>query len=120
MTFNVMSNNTMNSFENLLSKVSFWNVDLPKNPLNVDEDSGESDVLCELVRNQYLKRLHQTLLKNLDNTKCYQNISFDQILQCVDICIAKMEKQALRRCMIASIYRESMSNMVCSFASLLI
>lgn len=120
MTFDVVSKNMMNSFENLLSKVPFWNVDLPKNPLDVDEDSEELDVLCELVRNQYLKRLRQTLLNNLDNIKCYQNIPFYQIQQCVDICMAEMEKQALRRCMIASIYRECMSNMVCSLLSLLI
>lgn len=120
MTFNVVSNNMMNSFENLISKVPFWNVDLPKNLLNIDEDSEELDVLCELVRNQYLKRLRQTLLNNLDYVKCYQNIPFNQIQQCVGICMAEMEKQALRRCMIASIYRESMSNMVCNFASVLI
>lgn len=120
MTFNVVSNNMMNSFENLLSKESFWNVDLPENLLNVDGDSKELDVLCELVRNQYLKRLRQTLFNNVDNNKCYQNIPFDQIQQCIGICVAEMEKQALRRCMIASIYRESMSNMVCYFAPLFI
>lgn len=108
-----MSNSIINSFENLSSKLPLWNIDLPKSLLDMDEDLQELDVLCELVRNQYLKRLRQTLLNNLDDTKCYQNLPLYQIQKCVDLCMNEMEKQALRRCMIASIYRESMSNMVC-------
>jgi len=104
----------MNLFDNLPSKVPFWNVDLPKSPWDMDEDLEENlDVLCELVRNQYLKRLRQTLLDNLDVSKSLQKKHLYHIEECVDVCIAEMEKQALRRCMMASIYRECMSNMVC-------
>jgi len=115
MTLNVECNK-LNSFENLASKMKFWKVDLPESPLDMDEEASEDlDLLCELVRNHYLKRLRQTLLDNLDVTEDYQKTHFYHIQQCVDICMAEMEKRALRRCMIASIYRKSMSNMVCSF-----
>lgn len=105
--------NIMNSCENLTSKVSFWNIDLPKSPWDMDDDSDDLDVLCELVRNQYLKRLRQTLLDNLDVVEDYQKQHLNKIEDCVNICMAEMEKQALRRCMMASIYREAMSRMVC-------
>lgn len=107
--------NVMNSFENLSSKVQFWNVNLPKSPLDINEDSEDYDLLCELVRNQYLKRLRQTLIDNLNVTEEYQKEHPSCVQQCVDVCMAEMEKQALRRCMVASIYREGMSNMVCFF-----
>jgi len=106
----------LNSFENLSSKVQFWKIDLPENLLNIEEeDSEDLDLLCELVRNQYLKRLRQTLLDNLNITRGYQKTDLYHVQKCVDICLAEMEKQALRRCMVASIYRESMFNMVCCF-----
>lgn len=110
----------LNSFENLSSKVQFWKLDLPESLLDIDEeDTEELDLLCELVRNHYLKRLRQTLLDNLDATESYQKTHLRHIQQCVDICMAEMEKQALRRCMIASIYREGMSNMVCFLSTIL-
>ncbi|XP_026805059.1 uncharacterized protein LOC113548395 isoform X1 [Rhopalosiphum maidis] len=104
--------NVLNSFENISSKVSFWNIDLPKSPWDVDDDLEDLDVLCELVRNQYLKRLHQTLLNNLNVTNSYQKKPVNQIQHCIDICMVELEKQALRRCMIASIYREGMTNLI--------
>lgn len=105
----------MNSNENMSLNVPFWNVDLPKSPWDMDEDLEDLNLLSELVRNQYLKRLRQTLLDNLDITEGYQKKHLYQIQQSIDICMAEMEKQALRRCMIASIYREGMSKMVRSF-----
>lgn len=105
----------MDSYENLVSKVQFWNVNLPESPFDIDEDSEDLDLLCEMVRNQYLKRLRQTLIDNLDVTEDYQKKYPCTIQQCVDTCMTEMEKQALRRCMVASIYREAMSSMVCSF-----
>ncbi|XP_025194570.1 uncharacterized protein LOC112594137 [Melanaphis sacchari] len=111
MALNVESN-IFGSFENISSKVPFWNIDLPKSPWDVDDDLEDLDVLCELVRTQYLKHLHQTLLNNLDVTKSYKNKPLNQIQHCVDICMAELEKQALRRCMIASIYRKSMTNLI--------
>lgn len=113
MELNVKSH-LVNSHENMSSNVSFWNIDLPKSPLDMDEDLEDLNLLSELVRNQYLKHLRQTLLDNLDVTKGYQKKHLYQIQQSIDICMAEMEKQALRRCMIASIYREGMSKMVCS------
>lgn len=103
----------MSSFE-YSSKVPVWNVDLPESPWDVNGDTENLDVLCELVRNQYLKRLRQTLFDNLDVSKGYQKEHL-RIEQCVDICVAEMEKEALKRCMMASIYRESMSSMVSFF-----
>lgn len=114
MTLHIESNK-MDSYENLSSKVQLWNVNLPESPFDIDEDSEDLDLLCEMVRNQYLKRLRQTLIDNLDVTEDYQKKLPYKIQQCIDTCMAEMEKQALRRCMVASIYRESMSNMVCSF-----
>ncbi|XP_001949885.1 uncharacterized protein LOC100169414 [Acyrthosiphon pisum] len=102
----------LSSFGNSSSKIPFWNIDLPKSPWDVDDDLEDLDVLCELVRNQYLKRLHQTLLNNLDVTSSYKKKPLYQIQHCVDICMAELEKQALRRCMIASIYREGMTNLI--------
>lgn len=112
MAINVDSN-VLHSFENLSSRVQIWNIDLPKHALDIDEDSKNFDVLSELVRNRYLKSLRQTLLNNLDVTTDYKNNHLYQIQNCIDTCMVEMEKQALRQCMIASIYRESMSNLVC-------
>lgn len=107
----IVESNKMDPFENLSSKVPFWKVDLPKSPWDFDEDS--ENLLCDLVRNQYLKRLRQTLFDNLDvGPKGFQKSNLFKIQQCVDICMVEMEKQALRRCMVAHIYREAMTNMV--------
>lgn len=111
MVFDVESN-MMSSFENLSSKVPFWDVKLPQSPWDFSEDSKDLDVLCELVRNQYLKRLRQTLLDNLNVSEEYQKSDLYQTQQYVDLCMAEMEKQALRKCMVATLYREGMSNMV--------
>lgn len=100
------------------SNMPFWNIDLPKSPLDIDEDLEDLNLLTELVRNQYLKRLRQTLHDNLNVTEGYQRNHPYQMQQSIDICMAEMEKQALRRCMIASIYREGMSKMVCSSKNL--
>lgn len=110
MALNVES--VLSTFGNSSYEIPFWNIDLPKSPWDVDDDLEDLDVLCELVRNQYLKRLHQTLLNNLDVTSGYKKKPHYQIQHCVDICMAELEKQALRRCMIASIYREGMTNLV--------
>lgn len=114
MAINVDSN-ILSSFENISSKVPFCNIDfnLPKSPLDVDDDFEDLDtVLCELVRNQYLKRLHETLLNNLDVTSSYKKKPFNQIQHCVNLCMAELEKQALRRCMIAKMYCKGMTNMI--------
>jgi len=113
MALNIES--AISSFENLSSKNPFWKIDLPKSPWDLDDDVEDLDVLCEFVRNQYLKRLHQTLLNNLDVTSDYKKKPLYQIQHCVDLCMAELEKQALRRCMIASIYREGMTNLVCFY-----
>lgn len=110
-----------NLFENVSSKLSFWDIGFPKSQLELDDDSDddseELDVLSELVRNQYMKRLHQTLLDNLDVAKGYQKHHLNKIDQCVDVCMVEMEKQALRQCMVTRIYREAMTKMVCYFLS---
>lgn len=107
----------MNSlFENLSSKVLSWDINLPQSPWDFSEDSEDSEdlnVLCELVRNQYLKHLRQTLLDNLNVAEVYQQSNHCQAQQYVDICMAEMEKLALRKCMVARLYREGMSKMVC-------
>lgn len=107
----------MDTVENLAFKVPFWNVDLPENPWDIDDDDSENlDILCDMVRNQYLKHLRQTLFDNLDvGPKSYQQQNSLKIQKCVDFCITQMEKQALRRCMVAKIYREGMTSMVCFF-----
>lgn len=110
-----VESNIMNSFENSSSKVSFWDINLPQSPWDFSEDSKDLDLLCELVRNQYLKRLRQTLLDNLNVTEGYQKSHLCQAQQYVDKCMTEMEKQALRKCMVARLYCEGMSNMVCYF-----
>ncbi|XP_027853795.2 probable cyclin-dependent serine/threonine-protein kinase DDB_G0292550 isoform X2 [Aphis gossypii] len=114
MALNVDSN-VLSSFENISSKVPFCNIDfnLPKSPWDIDDDfEGFDTVLCELVRNQYLKRLHETLLNNLDVTSSYKKKPLNQIQHCINLCMAELEKQALRRCMIARIYRKGMTNLI--------
>lgn len=95
--------------EDYSSKVLFSIIDLPKSPLDMDADLEELDALCQLVRNRYLNRLRKTLLENVDECRKQHD---PRIQQCVNICMAEMEKQALRRCMLASIYRQHMSSMV--------
>lgn len=115
MALNVDSN-VFHSFENKSSTVPFCNIDLPKSPWDIDDDLEDLDtVLCELVRNQYLKRLHETLLNNLDVTNSYKKKPLNQIQHCVNLCMAELEKQALRQCMIARIYRKGMTNLVCFY-----
>lgn len=96
--------NGMISLDDYCSRVPI--VDLPNSPMDVDTDSEDLDSLCQLVRNHYLNRLRQTLIDNLD--KCGK-LHDSRIVQYVDICMAEMEKRALRRCMIASIYRQDMA-----------
>lgn len=108
-----MSVVTMPSFDNLSNIVQFENIDLPKNPLDVDQLWNDQDVLCDLVRDQYLRRLRETLVHNLRNSKCHQHINQQrQLEQCVDLCMVHMEKRALRQCMVASVYCQAMINMV--------
>lgn len=114
MTFdNVTNTMKMNTSEDLCAKAPSWILDLPKGPWDMDDESEDLDKLCELVRNQYLKHLRQTLLDNLDvSNDGFQKKYIHQIPQSVDKCLFEMEKKALRQCMIASIYREVMFNMV--------
>lgn len=106
MAVNFQSNG-MISFDDYFARVSI--ADLPNSPMDMDADLEDLESLCQLVRNHYLNRLRQTLLDNVD--KCGK-LHDSCIVQYVDICMAEMEKRALRRCMVASIYRQDMAIMV--------
>ncbi|XP_050428167.1 uncharacterized protein LOC126838091 [Adelges cooleyi] len=108
-----VESNILDSFMNLTSKNPIWKIELPYSPVDVDDDPENVDILCEMVRNQYLKHLRQILYDNLDvGPKGYQKECLYQIDQCVETCVTEMEKKALKRCLIASIYRETMSSMI--------
>lgn len=108
--------NVINSLENVSS---YLDMKFSKSCLDLgvdsDDDSEECVVLWELVRSRYMKRLNQTLLDNLDVTKGYQKQHLNKIDEAVDLCMVQMEKRALRDCMVARIYREEMTKMVCYF-----
>lgn len=111
-----VDSSSVDTFMDFASKNPIWKIELPYSPLDVDEDPENVDLLCEMVRNQYLKHLRQTLYDNLDvGPKRYQKDFLFQVDHCVNTCMTEMEKQALRKCLIASIYRKTMTEMV-SFA----
>ncbi|VVC41657.1 Hypothetical protein CINCED_3A006817 [Cinara cedri] len=99
----------MDSLEDYSSKVLFSVIDLPKSPMDFDSDFENLDALCQFVRNSYLNYLRKTLMENINECQKQHD---PHVLQCVDICMAEMEKIALKRCMLASIYRQDMSSMI--------
>lgn len=87
-----------------------WKLSLPATPMDMDAENVDFG-LCELVRDQYLKRLRQTVSQNL--CALIEDCNVDsRINSYIDVCVAEIEKEALRRCMVANLYREGMSRMV--------
>ncbi|XP_050532635.1 uncharacterized protein LOC126900755 isoform X2 [Daktulosphaira vitifoliae] len=108
-----IDSSSVEKFMDFSSKNPVWKIELPYSPIDVDEDPENVDFLCEMVRNQYLKHLRQTLYDNLDvEPKKFQKDCLFQVDHCVNTCMTEMEKQALRRCLIASIYRKNMTKMI--------
>lgn len=104
----------MASIPHLNSKAEFWK--LPENPWDLCDDFDNLDVLSDMIRDQYLRRLRKTLMDNLNvGPASYRENTFTEIQECVDVCMAEMEQQALRQCMAARIYSQGMKIMVCSF-----
>lgn len=89
---------------------TIWKLSLPETPMDMDAENVDFG-LCELVRNQYLKRLRETVSQNL--CALIEGCNVDsRIDNYIDVCVAEIEKDALRKCMVANLYREGMARVV--------
>lgn len=91
---------------------NLWNLELPATPNDMDAEIADFG-LCDLVREQYLKRLQQTLAHNLGAFIEGCHVDQAEIDSYIDTCMAEMEKTAIRNCMVAELYRRGMMRMVC-------
>jgi hypothetical protein len=92
-----------------------WNLDLPATPMDMDPEIMGFG-LCDMVRGEYLKRLHETLAQNLG--ALIQGCHVDQQIESyINTCMAEMEKNAIRNCMVANLYREGMARIVRFFST---
>lgn len=93
-----------------LPNASLWDLRLLATPAPININYG----FCDMVRGSYLAKLRETLMFNLSGNAMGDCVSTEDatVEMYVEKCLGEMEKNALRKCMVAEIYCEVMRKMV--------
>jgi hypothetical protein len=96
-----------------LPYASVWDLGLPATPADMSSENVNYG-LSDMVRASYLAKLRETLMSNMrENTASDRGSAEDTMVEMfVEKCLGEMEKDALRKCMVAEIYCEAMRKTV--------
>jgi hypothetical protein len=96
-----------------LPHASVWDLGLPATPADMSPENVNYG-LNDMVRASYLAKLRETLMSNIrKNTASDRGSAEDATVEMfVEKCLGEMEKDALRKCMVAEIYCEAMRKTV--------
>ncbi|XP_025417394.1 uncharacterized protein LOC112688437 [Sipha flava] len=98
---------------NSLPYASVWNLGLPATPADMSPENVDYG-LNDMVRAGYLAKLRETLMVNIrENTASDRGSAEDGTIEMfVEKCLGEMEKEAIRKCMVAEIYCDAMRKTV--------
>ncbi|XP_025407463.1 uncharacterized protein LOC112681422 [Sipha flava] len=94
---------------NSLQYASVWDLGLPATPADMSPENMDYG-LSDMVRAGYLAKLRETLMVNIkENTASDRGSAEDGTIEMfVEKCLGEMEKEAIRKCMVAEIYCDAM------------
>jgi hypothetical protein len=92
---------------------SVWDLGLPATPADMSPENADYG-LSNMVRAGYLEKLRETLMANIKaNTASDRGSAEDGTIEMfVEKCLGEMEKEAIRKCMVAEIYCDAMRKTV--------
>jgi hypothetical protein len=98
---------------NSLPYATVWDLGLPATPADMSSENGDY-CLSDMVRVGYLTKLRETLMSNIkENTASDRGSAEDGTIEMfVEKCLSEMEKEAIRKCMVAEIYCDAMRKTV--------
>jgi hypothetical protein len=98
---------------NSLPYASVWDLGLPATPADMSPENMDYG-LSDMVRAGYLAKLRETLMSNIrENTASDRGSAEDETVEMfVEKCLGDIEKDAIRKCMVAEIYCEVMRKTV--------
>jgi hypothetical protein len=96
-----------------LPYTSVWDLGLPATPVDMSPENVDYG-LSDMVRASYLAKLRETLMSNLRENIASDRGSAGDVMvgMFVEKCLGEMEKDALRKCMVAEIYCKAMRKTV--------